>query len=264
MDNIDSIIQLNRFSDIHDGKKIIFCKTDFLSKEFEHIKTLDNEVVLITGNSDYPITNATTDQSPKNIKQWYAENCLSDADFIEPIPLGIENKNKCHREGHGVGYHERVSEKEAILTRNKFDSKPTRGIYSNFTTRTNPAHRATIKDICTHSSFIEWEDANLSLKQFFDKILDYKMVVCPVGNGVDTHRLWEVLYSGRIPILIKVGNYKIYKLYEKLPIVILENIEDLYNEHLIYTKLESVKSKSLEYCDYRFWRNKIIKAGNLI
>ena len=32
----------------------------------------------------------------------------------------------------------------------------------------------------------------------------------------------------------------------------------------IYTKLESAKSKSLEYCDYRFWRNKIIKAGNLV
>ena len=30
----DQIIQVNKFSQLHDGKKIIFCKTDYIMQEF--------------------------------------------------------------------------------------------------------------------------------------------------------------------------------------------------------------------------------------
>ena len=59
------------------------------------------------------------------------------------------------------------------------------------------------------------------------------MVVCPAGNGVDTHRLWETLYSGRIPITVVVGEYKIYELYKQLPIILLNNIDQLVDKDFI-------------------------------
>jgi len=31
----------------------------------------------------------------------------------------------------------------------------------------------------------------------------YKFVLCPPGNGIDTHRLWETLLVGSIPIIVK-------------------------------------------------------------
>ena len=43
-----NFIQLNKFTNLHDGNKIIFCKTDFLFEEFNTIKNLDSDVILIT------------------------------------------------------------------------------------------------------------------------------------------------------------------------------------------------------------------------
>jgi hypothetical protein len=118
-----------------------------------------------------------------------------------------------------------------------------------------------VKDICIKSNHIEWEEPNLSIDNFFNRVLEYEMVVCPAGNGVDTHRIWEVLYSKRIPITIKIGNYKIYDLYEKLPIIILDSIYDLENYDLIKDKLNHVKSKlfNLNLLDSNYWMEFFLK-----
>jgi hypothetical protein len=254
------IIQLNNFSNLHDGKNIIFCKTDFLLEEFKHISTLNNKVILISGNSDYAITDNLMSLLPKNVMKWYAQNALSNDSRLIPIPMGVENKLSSERNGHGIGYYDRVELKEKLLNR-KLSINPTKKIYSNFQVFTNFNHRNPIKNICVNSTHIDWEEPTLSLEQFFDKILNYEMVVCPAGNGVDTHRLWEVLYSNRIPITIKVGNFKIYELYEELPIIILNSLDELNDVDLINEKLKKINTKNynLKMIDYSFWKNEIRK-----
>lgn len=254
------LIQLNKFSSLHNNTDIFFCKTDFLREDLNYISTLDNNVILISGNSDYPITDDYLNLVPKNIIKWYGQNITSNHELFEPIPLGIENKFESQRVGHGVGYFDRVHEKEFLLNRN-LEIKPTKKIYANFEISTNYSHRVSVKNLCVESEHIDWETPNLSLQDFFDKILDYEMVVCPAGNGVDTHRLWEVLYSRRVPITIKMGNFKIYELYEKLPIIILDNPLDLYNYELINKKYSEVidSNYNIELLDYNYWNNKISK-----
>ena len=255
------LIQINKFSELHDNNKIIFCKTDFILSEFEKIKNLNHDVILISGNSDYSIDDRLISLCPKNVKKWYAQNVLSNNPILEPLPIGLENKLPSLRDGHGVGYLDRVTEKENLLSR-KIDTLPSKKIYSNFNINTNLRYRSKIKQICLGSNHIDWEESNLTLKGFFDKILDYESVVCPIGNGIDTHRLWEVLYSNRIPITIKVGNFKIYDLYKKLPIVILENEIDLYDLTLIEEKISEIKNSkfNLEILDCSFWKNKILNT----
>lgn len=262
--NLEQIIEFNRFSELHDGKRIIFCKTDFLGEEFNYINSLQNEVVLITGNSDYAITDKHAVYMPKNVKVWYAQNCLTWHPKIQPIPMGIENKNFSHRDGHGIGYTDRVTEKELLLSRNMFHIFPEKGIYANFQINTNAQHRVPVMNACKEIEYIDWEEPTLSLEEFFTKILHYQMVVCPAGNGLDTHRLWEVLYSDRIPIIIKLGHYKIYKLYEKLPIIILDCLYDLYDRDLIDKKFREALHKSNQCADYEFWRNQISSIGDLL
>jgi hypothetical protein len=143
-----------------------------------------------------------------------------------------------------------------MLVENKF-------IYANFNINTNYNYRSIVRDYCVESSFIDWQEPNLNLKDFFDTIRNYKMVVCPAGNGVDTHRLWEVLYSNRIPITIITGNYKIYELYKKLPIILLENINQLLDKSLIIEEYNKCLSKIWDrsLLDVRSWIN-IIKNKN--
>lgn len=230
-------IEINKLSHLHNGSTIFFCKTDFLIEEFGNIKKQKNNVILITGNSDYSITDEILAIAPKNIKKWYAQNALSNHSILEPLPIGLENKLPSVRKGHGVGYFDRATLKESLLEKsNSNNIEPTKFIYANFNVNTNFDHRNPIKTLCQSIDFIDWEEPNLSLNSFFNKILDYKTVVCPAGNGLDTHRLWEVLYSNRIPITFKTGNYKLYELYNKLPIIILENNKDLINYNLIETK----------------------------
>lgn len=256
---MDQNFQLNKLSKLHDSYKIIFCKTDFILEEFNRIKKIDNEIILITGNSDYPILDFHTDNAPKNIKVWFAQNALSNNKIIIPIPLGMENKEFSVREGHGVGYYERVSLKEDLLNRKK-DIIPNSEItYANFNVKTNFDYRNRIKKICEDSSHIFWENYNLSLETFFDRILEHETVVCPIGNGIDTHRLWEVIYSNRIPITIKVGDYNIYNLYKELPIVILENEKQLYDRDLIKEKILEIRRKdhNIQLLDINYWIDKI-------
>ena len=224
--------QINHLSSLHNGKSIFFCKTDFLLTDFDYISKLNNEVILISGNSDYPITDKLVNSAPKNIIKWFTQNALSNNNILEPIPIGLENKIESIRKGHGICYYDRVCIKEKLLSRN-INQIPTKYIYCNFNVNTNIPHRGHIKIFCEHVDYIDVDICNLSLYNFFNILLEYKMVLCPSGNGVDTHRLWETLYSKRVPITVKVGNFKIYELYEKLPIIILDDISQINNRSYI-------------------------------
>jgi|1048.fasta_scaffold01197_2 hypothetical protein len=260
-------IEINKLSHLHNGSTIFFCKTDYLFSEFQNIAQQKNNIILISGNSDYSITDEILDIAPKNIKKWYAQNALSNNPILEPIPIGLENKLPSSREGHGVGYFDRASLKESLLEKTNLNNKkPTKFIYANFNINTNPSYRALIKEMCQKANFIDWEEPKLSLGSFFDQVSQYKMIVCPAGNGLDTHRLWETLYCNRIPITFKIASYKLYELYSKLPIIILENNTDLMNYELIEEKyLECINKKyDLSILDINFLINKIEKEQNAI
>ena len=40
-------------------------------------------------------------------------------------------------------------------------------------------------------------------KHYLQSVRNHTFVACPRGNGIDTHRLWETLYMGSIPIVKK-------------------------------------------------------------
>jgi len=254
----ENIIQLNKFSTLHNGESIFFCKTDYIVEDFNRISKLLNDVILITGNSDYAITDELAKLMPNNIVSWYAQNCLTNNKNVYPIPIGIENKFDSIRYGHGVSYPERVSIKERLLCRNK-KVTPNKYIYANFNCQTNLNYRIPVRDICKSSTHIDWDEYSLTIQDFFDKILEYKMIVCPIGNGIDTHRLWEVLYSGRVPITIKAGDYKIYQLYEKLPVIILNSIHELNDIDLINHHYEQQINKDVTMALFSYWKNKILE-----
>jgi len=255
MKNID-FFYINKLSRLHNSKTIFFCKTDYIINDFQTILELNNDVILITGNSDYSITDELVNIAPKNIKRWYCQNALSNNSIIYPIPIGMENKKECDRPGHGVGYTLRVTEKENIIS-NLEEITSSKFIYANFKIDTNRAYRANIKNYILNIDHIDWQEPSLSLKEFFEKIQQYKMVLCPIGNGIDTHRLWEVLYCNRIPITIKIGDYKIYKLYEQLPIIILNHIDELKDYDLLNIKYNEAIKLSNKMLLNSYWQNLI-------
>ena len=39
--------------------------------------------------------------------------------------------------------------------------------------------------------------------QNITRLAKYKWCICPEGNGVDTHRLWEAMYLRCVPIVLR-------------------------------------------------------------
>tara|TARA_B100000085_G_C18553275_1_gene516776 strand:+ start:1391 stop:2221 length:831 start_codon:yes stop_codon:yes gene_type:complete len=269
--NTIDYLQINKLSRLHNGHDIFFCKTDYILQDFAAISKLDRDVVLITGNSDYAIPDEAVNQCPDNVKVWYAQNCLSNNEKMKPLPIGIENKEVALREGHGIGYLDRVTKKENIFNNLKSLSPYSKitadkFMYSNFVVRNNPTHRSLAKEISIKQPYIDWEEPNLSLERLFLNFLEYKMILCPIGNGIDTHRLWETLYCGRIPVTIKVGDFKLYSLYEQLPIVILDGYSELMQQESIQEKYNNVISKkyNIDMLSTQYWIESVISdAKNL-
>lgn len=252
-------IEINKFSRFN-NKHIIFVKTDFLITEFRRIAKLNFNVILITGNSDIGIGYDLYDMKPKNVKFWFAQNLLIYENDIFPIPIGIENQFRCGTLGFGKRYFLRSLYKK-ILFNLYFMKTSTSNILVNFNISTNYKHRKEVLE------FVERQKVGFTiingvygLHAYFREIKKHKMVLCPSGNGIDTHRLWEVLYLGRIPITIRVGDYRIYDLYNQFPIIILDNIEQLDNRILLEEEYNKALLKiQRDKLKFDFWRNLVLE-----
>lgn len=269
------LLQLNKFGDLHNGKDVIFCKTDFLKDEFKKIAKLKNEVILISGNGDEGIGSSLTSLMPDNIRFWYCQNNLTYHEKLISLPIGLENTSVNKRKGHGIAWPHAI-EKLRLLSE-VFNSagtaKPSKFLYANFNPQTNGEHRIQVKEICISTPFISWDEPSLNYADFIKNVLDHEATICPAGNGIDTHRLYEVLYCKRIAVTFKIGDYPVYKeLYEKLPVVILDNAEDLKDRDRVQELIgiAQQKKENLELIDFSYWKeltnrmaDKIDKKNNL-
>jgi len=245
----NQVIQINKFSGLHDGKKIIFCKTDYILREFEYIKSLSNDVILITGNSDYCITDSLASQAPKNIVAWFCQNKLCDNPLLKAIPLGVENTVPCKREGHGkVWGHAKEKLDYLVSSKNK---APKLFSYANFNVNTNPHHRSVVKKVCENAPHITWQDPTLPYHKFVSDILNHQAVVCAQGNDAgDNHRIYESLYLDRVPITFNEAQYKY--LHHLYPTILITDTNELYNEDILRGRVSTFKVNKV-FLDIEFW-----------
>ena len=80
------------------------------------------------------------------------------------------------------------------------------------------------------------------------RLANHGFCVCPEGNGVDTHRLWECLYLKVVPIVVK-SEFTTILQKQEIPLVVLEKWEDL-------------NITILNYSDFHFDTEKLIKTLN--
>lgn len=198
---------------------IIFIKTDFL-EEFltNEIDQIKNYFILITHNSDYPITKKQTDLlGNKNIK-WFAQNLSFDASKdqrLEPLPIGLENRSYFK--------HGKIKNFDFVIPdKNKKNNK----MYCSFNTLTNKK-RISVLNFVKENKLTEIENFT-NHKNYIKKLSTYKFNICPVGNGLDTHRFWESIAVHTLPI---VENSEFIQNFKKLgvPMLVLENWYDIKN-----------------------------------
>jgi hypothetical protein len=64
---------------------------------------------------------------------------------------------------------------------------------------------------------------------YLQELSEYQFCACPPGMGIDTHRVWEALMVGTIPIVL---TSPLNELYTELPVVIVDSFEAITPETL--------------------------------
>jgi hypothetical protein len=63
------------------------------------------------------------------------------------------------------------------------------------------------------------------------------VVACPRGRGIDTYRLWEALYMGALPVILRPPS-TFGELLDGLPILYLDDWNELRDENLVLAAYE--------------------------
>jgi len=226
---------------------IIFCKTDHIDYLFKRIRKSSNNYILITHHSDYPIDYNKFKIKPSCIRKWFGINVTFAHNDLIPIPVGLKTHKGVFIEPHIKTLW--LAENIACLKNNIKDETK---VYCNWTD-TNLARRTIIKVLEANKIEYCWE-AGLSFEDYCTSMSRFRFVISPPGNGLDSHRTWECLYMGCIPVVIK---NKIYDNWDGLPIL---QVED-YSE-LTYDKMHEFAGLKFNYEKLyaTYWKDLIKKT----
>jgi hypothetical protein len=139
--------------------------------------------------------------------------------------------------------------------------------YARFSTWTSYV-RPRIRSWCEAQSFIKTEFSNSPSEQNENTLHNYflnlhraKFTICPPGNGPDTYRVWEALYSNTIPIVIDCPLYRNFD----LPILRVNSFVEVTEELLHKTYIDyCARQWKYEQLRLSYYNELIIKAFNEI
>lgn len=168
--------------------KSIFCPSERLEEFLNDYKQFINAEILVLGNTDRDFYGLDID-FPKTIKVVYLQNSHISDDFFKSLPIGLENI-RYGRNGLPSLFPKQLTENEKV-------NSILVGPFS-------PTHKERLElkswaDL--NDSRITYISQNLKPKKLTEIASEYKYVACPRGNGTDTHRFWETLYRGSIPVV---------------------------------------------------------------
>lgn len=263
-----NLIQMNRYcNDLHDGERIIFCKIDFVLEEFNKIREMGKNVVLIIANGDITFNDDLLKHCPSNVKHIFSTNTTCYNDKVTPIPIGVEMETTAKRIGHG-DINNGIFEKLPYLTGSISvgDTSKINKLYSNFNINTNLNFRLKVKELSQSLPHINFE-YGITYPYFVEQVNKHLGTISPRGNGIECIRTYEVLYLNSIPIVVgdRLEYKSIYeKIYKNLPIVFIDELTKLSDLSYIENEIKKIKNNSRELLDYNYWVDLINKKTNMI
>lgn len=168
----------------------IFCPSEKLEQFLSEYGKLIKAKVLVLGNSDRDFYELNCD-FPPSINAVYLQNSHISNDFFHTLPIGLENL-RYGRNGLTSLFNPYKAKQEKL-------GRILVGPFSP----THPERRELISWGQIQDSRIKFISESLPPKKLAALASGFKFVACPRGNGTDTHRFWETLYRGSIPVVKK-------------------------------------------------------------
>lgn len=187
-------------------------------------------ITILMGKGDYELTPEIADRLPPNIQRLTGNNLNVQHPKLGYLPMGRDFRNQADL----PDFLGPQAEKTHLC-------------YCNFSVDTHPV-RETIYRHVKGKPFIEFDHMgqfrsySISRREFLSKLAASRFVICPRGAAIDTFRLWDCLYLGTIPIVVKEAIF--HDQLADLPILFLDRVDDF--EKLDEARLEKTYENFLE------------------
>ena len=169
--------------------RVIFCPSNRLNEFLEDYKSSINANVIICGNSDFEFHELPS-PLPSSVKQLFLQNSfISDDTLVSTLPIGIENFR------WGVNGNPKFMNSDIPFMARK--SEVLIGPFG----LTHPIRREIRENFSNGVPGACLLTERYGPQEYSAIASNYKFVGAVRGNGVDTHRLWETLYRGSIPVI---------------------------------------------------------------
>lgn len=190
---------------------VVFVKTDLLGWFLKNIP-VSVPITLVTGVSDLSPTDdeVTSITSNPNIRKWVGCNILHQHPKIRKMPIG-------------VGEPERINGDHGLLVKLHASRVPWESKKCDVCV---PYHSA------THTARkLECTLPILPFEEYMVALGEHKFVVCQRGNGVDTHRVCEVLLMGSVPVLRHSG---LDDMYSEWPCLFVDSFTSIDTSGFVF------------------------------
>ena len=206
--------------------RVVFVYTHELRPFLDHIwpRLEGDGYVLVTHNSDYeaddsylPWLDATGDK----LGRWFAQNVTVRHDKLEPLPIGIANRMWKHG-------NLRALERAAARAERPKDGL----VFLHFNPRTHAQRQKVWETL--RESFPDLPPAappGRRFKPYLQDLARHRFCVCPRGNGIDCHRVWECLYLGVVPIVERSAHTELWE-QRGVPLLLVDDWAEVTPERL--------------------------------
>jgi hypothetical protein len=243
-------MRIDLLADPWDNPSLIFCYSCSLTLFMEKLSFFKNKFVLVSHNEDTNIDEKYVNLAnhPLLIK-WYCQNLLMNHEKISMIPIGIANSMWPH--GNLEVLNSVVKISPTIKKKNDF--------YFYFKVDTNRRARQYCRSIIESKGVPFGNEMNNY--SYLCDLASHKFAICPEGNGIDSHRLWECYYLGVIPIVLR--SVFTEHVSRNLPCILLNSWEDFSMNYCFerYDYLVNELQKNKDYLNISHYKN-LINTSN--
>lgn len=257
----EQVIFGNKFIDLDNGYNIFYRDIHEANNFFVNCNK-EIPFVLVSHNSDGKVTNKPTRFNvgssndanimyiPSNLVHWYSQNICVNFKGLESIPIGLENDV----------WFPKINKIDKIINKLQEIKNYQNLMYICFNINNNIQQREEPYRLFSNQFWCTVENGINGNNEYFNKYLDriynHKFVLCPEGNGTDTHRTWETLYVGSIPIEKRNINNSFYE--GKLPICFVDEWSEI-NEKFLNNEYNRISNTdyNLDLLTIDYWKNKI-------
>ncbi len=155
-----------------------------------------------------------------------------------PVPLGLTSPEP------NSDIHALLSDRAPIADAFKTVQRPlrlTQDFFVNVKAENHPSRARFLEEVSSMPGVVVREPSHTPEGRlaYLKSLREFPFVLAPRGNGVDTHRIWETLYLGGIPIVLR--DKSIVPLVTNLPVVLIRRWTDLMDSQLMREELDRIR-----------------------